>query len=149
MTSKKDEPGFIPSALYDQIMQLMPIASVEAVIVIDGSLLFLKRKNNPAKGQWWFAGGRIHRGESFEETLHREIREETGLKIESYRFIKAYSRVFPERHDITIAYLCKCKEREINLDSEHSEYKLFNKVPEGLHPYLLETIRDSQWKKQL
>ncbi len=149
MTSKKDEPGFIPSALYDQIMQLMPIASVEAVIVIDGSLLFLKRKNNPAKGQWWFPGGRIHRGESFEETLHREIREETGLKIESYRFIKAYSRVFPERHDITIAYLCKCKEREINLDSEHSEYKLFNKVPQGLHPYLHETIRDSQWKKQI
>jgi len=117
--------------------------------VIDGSLLFLKRKNTPALGQWWFAGGRIHKGESFEETLHREVKEETGLKIESYRFIKAYSRVFPERHDITIVYLCKFKEREIKLDSEHSEYRLFKKVPEGLHPYLLETIKDSQWKKQL
>ena len=149
MTSKKDEPNFIPTTLYDQIMQLMPIPSVEAVIVIEDSLLYLKRKNNPAKGQWWFPGGRIHKGESFEQTLHREVKEETGLKIESYKFIKAYSRVFPERHDITIAYLCKCKEREINLDSEHSEYKLFKKVPEGLHPYLLETIRDSQWKKQM
>ena len=149
MVSKKDKSGFIPSTFYDQIVQLLPIASVEAVIVIDGSLLFLKRKNTPAIGQWWFAGGRIHVGESFEETLHREVKEETGLKIESYRFIKAYSRVFPERHDITIAYLCKCKEREINLDNEHSEYKLFKKVPEGLHPYLLETIKDSQWQKQL
>jgi colanic acid biosynthesis protein WcaH len=149
MISKKDKSGFIPSTLYNQIVQLMPIPSVEAIIMIDDSLLFLKRKNNPAKGQWWFAGGRIHKGESFEETLHREVKEETGLKIESFRFIKAYSRVFPERHDITIAYLCKCKEREINLNSEHSEYKLFKELPKDLHPYLLETIKDSQWQKQL
>jgi len=149
MASKRGESGFISSAFYDRIVRLMPIASVEAAIVIDGSLLFLRRKNDPAMGQWWFAGGRIHRGESFEETLRREVKEETGLEIESYRFIKAYSRVFPERHDITIAYLCKCKESKIELDSEHSEYKLFNKMPKDLHPYLLETIKDSQWKKQL
>jgi colanic acid biosynthesis protein WcaH len=147
VTTKKDEYGFIPSTIYDQIMKQMPIPSVEAVIEIKGSLLFLKRKNNPAAGQWWFAGGRIHRGESFEETLQREVKEEAGLDVESYRFIKAYSRVFSERHDITIAYLCKCKHGKIELDKEHSEYKLFKKLPKGLHPYLLETIKDSQWKK--
>ena len=144
-----NETDFVPSTLYDQIMQLMPIPSVEAVIMINGSLLFLRRKNNPASGQWWFAGGRIHKGESFEETLHREVKEETGLEIESYRFIKAYSRVFPQRHDITIVYLCNCKDSTIKLDSEHSEYKLLKKIPKNLHPYLLETIKDSKWKKQL
>ena len=149
MVSKKDKSGFIPSILYDQIQQLMPIVSVEAVIVLDGSLLFLRRKNNPAAGLWWFAGGRMHLRESFEETLRREVKEETGLEIESYRFINVYSRVFPERHDITIAYLCNCKEGRIELDSEHSEYRLFKDVPEDLHPFLLETIKDSHWKKQL
>jgi ADP-ribose pyrophosphatase YjhB (NUDIX family) len=149
MGSKKNESGFIPSDLYDQIMRVMPVPSVEAVIVMDDSLLFLRRKNTPALGQWWFAGGRIHIGESFEETLRREVKEETGLEIESHRFIKVYSRVFPERHDITIAYLCKCKESKIKLDNEHSEYTLFKKMPKDLHPYLLETIKDSQWKKQL
>ena len=149
MALKKFESDFIPSTLYDQIMRLMPIPSVEAVIVMNGSLLFLRRKNNPAIGQWWFPGGRIHRGESFEETLRREVKEETGLEVKSYRFIKAYSRFFPERHDITIVYLCKCKESKIELDSEHSECILVKKLPKGLHPYLLETIKDSQWKKQL
>ena len=81
MSSKNDKSGFIPQAIYDQILLQMPIPSVEAVIVMKGSLLFLKRKNNPAVGQWWFAGGRIHKGESLEEALHREVRRKLGLKL--------------------------------------------------------------------
>jgi ADP-ribose pyrophosphatase YjhB (NUDIX family) len=102
MSSNREESDFIPSVLYDQIMKWVPIPSVEAVIVIEGSLLFLRRKNKPAVGQWWFAGGRIHMGESLEETLHREVKEETGLQISAYKFINVYSRVFPDRHDISI-----------------------------------------------
>ena len=120
----------------------MPIVSVEAVICINNALLFLRRKNEPAKGEWWFPGGRIHKGESLEAALLREIKEETGLEISEYKLINVYSRVFPERHDITIVYLCKCKEGEIALNDEHSEYGLFKIVPVGLHPYLLEVIRE-------
>ena len=149
MNSKMNKSGFISPDIYDQIIKIIPIASVEAVIMINGSLLFLKRKNNPAMGQWWFAGGRIHIGESIEEALCREVKEETGLEIESWRLTNVYSRVFPERHDITIAYLCRCKEGKIMLDKEHSEYRLFKALPKGLHPFLLETIKDSHWKKHL
>ena len=143
MSPNQDEDSdFIPSKLYDQIMRLMPIVSVEAVIQIEGALLFLRRKNEPAKGEWWFAGGRIKKGESLEETLRREIKEETELEIKDYRLVNVYSRVFPERHDITIVYLCKCKKGEIVLNDEHSEYGLFSGIPVGLHPYLCEVIKD-------
>ena len=148
MIPKIKEKGFIPSDFYNEIVNLMPIASVEAVIKMDNALLFLKRKNQPAKGQWWFPGGRIHKGESFEQTLYREVKEETNLEISSYKFINVYSRVFSERHDITISYLCKCKEGTIKLDSEHSEYKLFRNIPTDLHAYLQETIQDSKWEKE-
>lgn len=117
--------------------------------MINNSLLLLKRKNQPAKEQWWFAGGRMHKGENFKETLHREVKEETGLQINTYNFIGVYSRIFPERHDITIAYLCRCKEGIITLNNEHSMYKLFKNTPTKLHPYLLETIRDSCWKETI
>jgi len=147
--SSNEESDFIPSILYNQIMQLMPIVSVEAVIVIEKSLLFLRRKNQPVLGEWWFPGGRIRKGESLDEALYREVEEETDLEISSYKLINVYSRVFPERHDITIAYLCKCKEGRVTLNNEHSGYSLFKGLPTGLHPYLLETIRDSQWKKYL
>lgn len=141
------ERNHIPSDLYDQITKCMPIVSVEAVIVMDEALLFLKRNNHPAKDEWWFPGGRIRCGESLEEALRREVKEETGLEISSYKLVNVYSRVFPERHDVAIAYLCKCKKDEVKLNDEHSEYKLTKIMPSGLHPYLLETIRDSQWEK--
>ena len=141
------ECDYIPSGLYDQITKCLPIVSVEALIVMDEALLFLRRNNQPAKGEWWFPGGRIRKGESLEEALRREVKEETGLEVSSYKLINVYSRVFPERHDIAIAYLCKCKKGKVKLNNEHSEYRLFKIMPIGLNPYLLETARDSQSKQ--
>ena len=143
------DSDFIPDVLYHQIMELLPIVSVEAVIMIDNSLLFLRRKNEPTLGEWWFAGGRIRKGESLKQALYREVKEETSLQISDYKLVNVYSRVFPNRHDIAIVYLCKCKEGEIVLNSEHSEYRLFSSVPVGLHPYLLEVIEDCKLEKPL
>jgi ADP-ribose pyrophosphatase YjhB (NUDIX family) len=120
----------------------MPIVSVEAVIHVDSALLFLKRNNPPVKGEWWFPGGRIKKGESLEEALRREVLEETGLEICDFKLVNVYSRVFPERHDITIVYLCKSKGTGVTLNSEHSQYALFKQAPEGLHPYMIEVLKD-------
>jgi colanic acid biosynthesis protein WcaH len=136
----------IPSPIHRQITSLMPIPSVEAMILKDNSLLFLKRKNNPARGQWWFPGGRIWKGETFKETLYREVKEETGIAVEVIKFVGVYSRIFPDRHDITIVFLCKCFDNKVTLNEEHSEYRFFRNIPKGIHPYLLETINDSGWK---
>jgi len=140
--------GEIPQRLYDQITEHMPIASVEAMIVRDEALLFLRRNNQPAKGEWWFPGGRIRKGESLDQTLRREIREETGLELSSYKLVNVYSRVFPERHDITIVYRCVCENGNVKLNDEHAEHCFFKKVPAGLHPYMAEVLRDSRIAKR-
>ena len=115
LDASKAETGKISSSLYELIIDVLPIASVEAIISKDNSLLFLRRQNSPAKGQWWFPGGRIRKGETLEEALYREIKEETGLQVIKSKLINVYSRIFNERHDITIAYLCKCKGDKIIL----------------------------------
>jgi ADP-ribose pyrophosphatase YjhB (NUDIX family) len=148
---KNDKPevddGIIHESLYDRIVRCMPIPTVEALVVRNNSLLFLKRSNAPAKGQWWFPGGRIRKGETLEEALFREVIEETGLHVTSYRLVNVYSRVFPERHDITVAFLCKCRRGKVVLNEEHSEHKFFKDIPMNVHPYLLRTIHDSSWSK--
>ena len=147
MKTNLNKCGFIPKTTYERIVECMPIVSVEALVVSEGKLLFLRRKNEPAKGDWWFPGGRIRKGESLEQALFREVLEETGLEVTSTRFVGVYSRVFPERHDITIAYLCRCKEGQVRLNDEHSEYAFFDRNPDELHPFLVETVADSKWNR--
>jgi len=142
LDTSKAETDKIPSSLYELITDSIPIASVEAVISKDDSLLFLRRKNNPVKGQWWFPGGRIRKGETLGEALYREVKEETGLEVIKSKLINVYSRIFDERHDIAIAYLCKCKGNKIILNDEHSEYRYFKSLPKSIHPYLIQVIQD-------
>lgn len=138
----------IPVSLYSQIAAVMPIASAEAIIMNDDALLFLKRKNSPAKGEWWFPGGRIRKGETFSETLFREVKEETGLTVDIVKFVGVYNRIFPDRHDITIAFLCRCFDDKVTLNNEHSEYRFFKTPPNGTHQYLLQVIEESGWLLQ-
>lgn len=138
----------IPPSLYDKMVESMPIPSVEAMIMKDLSLLFLRRKNSPAKGEWWFPGGMIVRGETFKEALLRKVKEETGLDVNIIRFVGVYNRIFPERQDVTVAFLCRCFDDRVILNEEHSEYKFFDEVPSNIHPYLLKTIQDSNWREE-
>ena len=140
--TKKPVTDKIPLTLYELITDSIPIASVEAIISKGNSLLFLRRQNSPAKGQWWFPGGRIRKGETLEAALYREVKEETGLEVIESKLINVYSRVFDERHDIAIAYLCKCKGDKIILNNEHSEYKYFKRYPKSIHPHLIQVIQD-------
>jgi len=136
----------ISEELYNKILNVMPITGAEAMITDDESILFVKRKNAPAKGEWWFPGGRIRKGESFEDALHREVKEETGIEVQIVKFIGVYNRIFPDRHDITLAFLCKTATRAIILNSEHSECKFYSELPADLHPFLIKVIRDSGWR---
>jgi ADP-ribose pyrophosphatase YjhB (NUDIX family) len=61
---------------------------------MEKALLFLRRNNQPAKGEWWFSGGRIRKRESLEEALRREVKEETGLEVSSYKIINCVFKGF-------------------------------------------------------
>lgn len=64
-----------------------PRSAVAALIVSQGRVLGVLRRNPPAAQTWSVPGGAQEVGERVEAALHREVREETGLDIEDVRLV--------------------------------------------------------------
>jgi ADP-ribose pyrophosphatase YjhB (NUDIX family) len=63
----------------------------------DGQILFVCRARDPAKGKLGVPGGFADSGESAEETLKREVREETGLELTDIQFLASFPNIYPYR----------------------------------------------------
>jgi len=59
-----------------------PQLAVSAAIFRDDRILLVRRARSPAKGFYSLPGGRVEFGETLHTALHREVDEETALKIE-------------------------------------------------------------------
>ena len=58
-----------------------------------GRLLLIKRGHPPQAGRWSLPGGRVEPGETDQQAVIREIREETGLKISCDRLVGSVERL--------------------------------------------------------
>ena len=59
-----------------------PQLAVSGAIFRDDKVLLVRRARSPGKGFYSLPGGRVEFGESLHAALHREVDEETGLRIE-------------------------------------------------------------------
>jgi len=70
----------------------LPI-STGGVLIKDGKVLLVKVNYGRNKGKWMLPGGVVEDGESLEDAVIREIKEETGLSITPIRIIGIRSGV--------------------------------------------------------
>jgi 8-oxo-dGTP diphosphatase len=56
----------------------------------DNKILLIKRNTRPFVGYWALPGGRMDPGETIEQTVVREVKEETGLQSEIVRVVGEY-----------------------------------------------------------
>ena len=102
-------------------------------------ILLIKRRTVPFSGYWALPGGRVDPGETVEQTVVREVKEETGLDVAIVRKVGEYHEQGVQggfEYDYyPVCFLVKVVSGEIRKqESEIEEIKLFslNGVPEAL-----------------
>lgn len=95
------------------------------------SVLLIKRKYAPYKGNWAIPGGFVLDDESLEEAVERELLEETGVKINYLEQLYTFGKPNrdPRRRVISVAYfgLVKSKQFEkLKASTDAEEAKWFN-----------------------
>ena len=79
---------------------------VAALIVHDGRIFATQRGYGEWRGWWEFPGGKLEPGETPEEALVREIREELATEISVDRFVTTLEWDYPTFHLSMRCYLC-------------------------------------------
>jgi 8-oxo-dGTP diphosphatase len=95
------------------------------VVIRRGRLLILKRKpdDDTYPGVWDCVGGHFEEGESAEQCMIREAREETGQEMEIVRvgplieYLDAYGRA------VTVPFVLRPGPDEAIVPTEHSEFR--------------------------
>ena len=76
-----------------------PVMGVGGVIVDRGRTVLIRRGTEPLLGQWSIPGGTIEIGETIDEAVRRELREETGLEVRVLELIELFDRIYPQDGD--------------------------------------------------
>ncbi|WP_102399532.1 NUDIX hydrolase [Haloimpatiens massiliensis] len=102
--------------------------AAKALILNDGKYLAL-HKSIAKHNLYELPGGRMEFGETAEETLIREVKEETNLIVEPIKLLDTWNFVTKDYQVTGIVYLCKIKEGSLTLSDEHDKYEWleFNK----------------------
>ena len=102
-----------------------PQLAVSGAIFRDGKVLLVRRAYSPGKGLYSLPGGRVEFGESLHTALHREVDEETGLRIEILG-LAGWREVLPTSgggHYLIMSFAARWTEREPVLNDEHDDFK--------------------------
>ena len=99
----------------------MPIPVMAAIIRHNSKILLCQRKTGALAGKWEFPGGKLENGESPEECLVREVREELGVEIAVERIYKAVNMHYNHGDFLLLGYLTKYVSGEISL-VVHQDY---------------------------
>lgn len=84
-----------------------PLLTVDAIIETASGILLIERKNPPYG--WALPGGFVDYGESVEDAVIREAKEETSLDIEIIEQFHTYSDPLrdPRKHTVSVVFIAK------------------------------------------
>jgi len=103
-----------------------PQLAVSAAIFRDDRILLVRRARSPAKGFYSLPGGRVEFGEMLHAALHREVDEETALKIDIVG-LAGWREVVPEStgggHYLIMSFAARWRAGEPVLNDELDDFR--------------------------
>jgi len=113
---------------------------VYAVIFNEGRVLLAHRRDI----DWWnLPGGGMETGETVEEAMRREVREETGLEVEIEHLIGVYSK--PQKQEVVLTFRCRVTGGLLSATEESRECRFFlpDALPENTLPKHRQRVEDA------
>lgn len=104
-----------------------PLLTVDVLIIYEGKLVLIKRKNPPYKDHFALPGGFVDIGETVEKAAVREAKEETGLDINIIKLLGVYSdpKRDPRSHTVSMCFITR-GEGSLKAGSDAKDIELFD-----------------------
>jgi 8-oxo-dGTP diphosphatase len=128
---------------------------VAGILIQNGNILLVRHEKNK-QSYWLLPGGGIQYGETAEEALRREFREEVGLSIQVGKLVLVHDSIPPDRHRqvLNLYFLVSSEQSEIKVtpdqvlrDASFQSLGGLSGIP--LRPHVTEEIIDgiaAQWE---
>lgn len=112
--------------MFDKRKSDRPVATVGALIH-DGQGKLLMIRTHKWSNLWGIPGGKIERGETSEQALIREIREETALEVSEIRFVMVQDCIespefFRREHFLLLNYVARASSHDVRLNDEAEQF---------------------------
>jgi len=104
-----------------------PYLAVSAAIVRGGKVLIVRRARPPARGLYTLPGGGVELGETLQQAVIREVREETALTVEPVALVGFRQAIARddlgrvERHFVILPFAARLLAGAIALNDELAE----------------------------
>src|SRR5436305_14023154 len=118
---------------------------VSAIIFEQGRILLAHRRDI----DWWnLPGGGMEVGETVEEALRREVREETGLEVQVEHLVGVYSK--PLKQEVVLALRCRIVGGELSSTEESRECRFFEptELPPNTLPKHRQRVEDALLRQE-
>lgn len=123
-----------------------PLVGVGGIVIREGKILLVRRRNEPGRGKWSIPGGLVELGETLEQAVIREVKEETSLDVENPEYIDVADSIDRDEkgrvryHFVIVDCLVRPKDGEARAgsDAEEVEWVALDEVE---HRELTKTFR--------
>lgn len=136
---------------YREVFEKAARLCVDLIFTCGDGVLLTKRAIPPFEGLWHLPGGRVIKGERIEEAVKRITECELGIKFgqEYNPRLIGFIEVIHDgefTHSVSLAFNFNLPAGNVTTDSQSSEWKVFNTLPQEIHPFHAEFLRNN-WRK--